>query len=92
MIRTFRHKGLARLFNADDPRGVQAQHRKRITRILDLIDAAEGVEELQLPGYDLHPLKGNRSGHWSMKVSGNWRITFRFAEGDAHDVHLEDYH
>ena len=92
MIKSFRHKGLARFFENDDARGIQAQHGKRITRILDLIEAAERIEDLDLPGYDLHPLKGDRAGEWSMKVSGNWRITFRFTEGDAHDMNLEDYH
>jgi proteic killer suppression protein len=92
MIKSFRHKGLARFFKSDDARGIQAQHSRRIARILDLIEAAERIEDLDLPGYDLHPLKDDRAGEWSMKVSGNWRISFRFTDGDTHDVNLEDYH
>jgi proteic killer suppression protein len=92
MIQGFKHKGLGRFFTDDDARGIQAQHAPRLARMLDLIDAAENIEELNLPGYALHPLKGDRKGEWSMKVSGNWRITFSFTKGNAFDLNLEDYH
>ncbi len=92
MIKTFRHKGLKRLFEQESTRGVQADLAPRITRRLDAIDAATAVTDLNLPGFDLHQLKGDRAGTWSIKVSGNWRITFRFEGGDAHDIDLEDYH
>jgi proteic killer suppression protein len=92
MIRSFRHKGLERLFEKGEGRGVQAQQAARIERILDLLYAAERIEELDVPGFGLHPLKGTRKGEWAMKVSGNWRVTFRFADGEASDVNLEDYH
>lgn len=72
--------------------GIQSQHAPRLARMLDLIDAAENIEELNLPGYALHPLKGDRKGEWSMRVSANWRITFEFEDSDAYILDLEDYH
>lgn len=92
MIKGFRHKGLDRFFRKGDARGIQAQQAARIARILDLLDDASTAEQLNIPGYYLHPLKGDRKGEWAMTVSGNWRITFRFDGEDAVDVNLEDYH
>ena len=92
MIKTFRHKGLKRFFETGDQRGIPAQHATRIRRQLDYLNAARRVEDMDLPGWNLHPLKGARKGTWAISVSGNWRITFRFVEGDALDVDLEDYH
>ena len=92
MIRTFRHKGLKLLFETGSHRGVPPELAERITRRLDRLDASEVVRDLDLPGFGLHELKGSRAGTWSFKVSGNWRITFRFEDGDAFEVHLEDYH
>ena len=92
MIKSFRHKGLERLFRKSDARGIQAQHAGRIQRVLGLLDAASTPEQLDVPGMFLHPLKGERKGEWSMIVSGNWRITFRFEGEDVVVVNLEDYH
>lgn len=92
MIRSFRHKGLARYFTKDDRRGIDAQHEARIRRILDRLDAAARPEDMNLPGYAFHPLKGALRGTYAVSVSGNWRITFRFVDDDAIDVNLEDYH
>lgn len=92
MLNTFKHKGLEAFFTEDNRRFLNPQHVGRVKRILDLLNDADKVEELNIPGYGLHPLKGERKGEWSMKVSGNWRITFRFADGHAFDVNLEDYH
>lgn len=92
MIKNFRHKGVERFFSKGDARGIQAQHAARITRILDLLDDASSAEQLDIPGFFLHPLKGTRKGEWAVSVSGNWRITFRFEGEDAIDVNLEDYH
>ncbi len=92
MIKSFRHKGLDRFFCKGDARGIQSQQTARITRILDLLDDASTAEQLNIPGYYLHPLKGDRKGEWAMTVSGNWRITFRFEGEDVTDVNLEDYH
>lgn len=92
MIKGFRHKGLDRFFRKGDARSIQTQQAARIARILDLLDDASTAEQLNIPGYYLHPLKGDRKGEWAMTVSGNWRITFRFEGEDAVDVNLEDYH
>lgn len=92
MIKSFRHKGLERLFRKNDARGIHAQHASRILRVLSLLDEASTPEQLAVPGMFLHPLKGERKGEWSMIVSGNWRITFRFEGEDVVVVNLEDYH
>lgn len=92
MLETFKHKGLEVFFTEDDRRLLSPRHVGRIKRILDLLNDAAKVEELNIPGYELHPLKGDRKGEWGMKVSGNWRIVFCFEGGNAFDVNLEDYH
>lgn len=92
MIKGFRHKGPNRFFRKGDARGIRTQQTARIARILDLLDDASTAEQLNIPGYYIHPLKGDRKGEWAMTVSGNWRITFRFEGEDAVDVNLEDYH
>ncbi|HXG66838.1 MAG TPA: type II toxin-antitoxin system RelE/ParE family toxin [Blastocatellia bacterium] len=92
MIKSFRHKGLKRFFETGDQRGIPAQHAPRIRRQFDYLDAAKVIEDMNLPGFSLHPLKGNRKGTWASTVSGNWRITFRFEGGNAYEVNLEDYH
>ena len=92
MIRRFRHRGLKRLYERDDRGGVNAAHVARLERILTLLDVAQRPADIDLPGYRLHPLKGDRKGEWSVSVSGNWRVTFRFDEGDVTDLNYEDYH
>ena len=92
MIESFKHKGLEALFRRGETRGLQAQQVPRILRILDALDAAAEVQTLDVPGWHLHRLKGNLKGLWSLKVSGNWRITFEFENGNATVLNLEDYH
>jgi proteic killer suppression protein len=92
MIRRFRHRGLKRLYEHDERNGVNAAHVARLERILTLLDVAQRPTDIDLPGYRLHPLKGDRKGEWSVSVSGNWRVTFRFDEGDVTDLNYEDYH
>ncbi len=92
MTKTFRHKGIEGFFRKGDVRGIQTRQAARILRILDMLDGASNAGQLNIHGYDLHPLKGNRKGEWAMSVSGNWRITFKFEGEDAIDVNLEDYH
>ena len=92
MIRTFRHKGLEAFFTRDDARKLQADHVKRISRLLDRLDAAKQPQDMNLPGLGFHPLKGDRKGTYSVTVSGNWRVTFRFDGENATDLDLEDYH
>ncbi len=92
MIKTFRHRGLKRLFQDGDSSKVRPDQLKRITDVLAHLDAALRPVDLDLPGYRLHSLKGDRKGYWSVSISGNWRIIFRFEDGDAFDVDLVDYH
>lgn len=92
VIKGFAHKGLERFFVKDDRRLLDAKQLPRIERILDALEHASSVTELDIPGFKLHKLTGNRKDTWSIRVTGNWRITFRFENGDAHDVNLEDYH
>ena len=92
MIRSFRHKGLERYFTRSDRSGIDRRQSERILRLLDRLDAALKPEEMNLPGYRFHRMKGDRKHAFSVSVSGNWQITFRFEDGDAVDVNLEDYH
>jgi proteic killer suppression protein len=92
MIKTWKHKGLKDFFETGSTKGIPAKHSKRIGRILDAIDSASEIEDLNIPGFDLHELKGDRKGTWAITVTGNWRITFKFINGDAYDVNYEDYH
>ncbi|KXS52715.1 MAG: proteic killer suppression protein [Marinobacter sp. T13-3] len=92
MIRSFKHKGLARFFKSGSTAGIQAAHAKRLRLILGRLNAAANAKDMDLPGLRLHELSGNRAGIWSVTVSGNWRVTFRFEDGDAEIVNYEDYH
>ncbi len=92
MIQKFKHKGLKQLFEKGTGSGVNSQHVKRLKLILALFETAEIVEDMDLPGLNLHELKGNRKGTWALKISGNWRVTFRLEQGDTLDVNYEDYH
>ena len=92
MIDSFRHKGLQLLFEQDEGRKLKADQLNRLRLILSVLNAAETVEDMNQPTFRLHPLKGNRKGLWAVTVRANWRVTFRFAEGHAYDVDLEDYH
>ena len=92
MIESFRHKGLRRLYEDADHRGVNVQHVEKIEMILSVLDAATSVEALDLPSFRLHALTGDLKGLWSVTVRANWRIVFRFEGGNALDVDLVDYH
>ncbi len=92
VIRTFRHKGLEAFFTRDDPRKILADRVDRITRLLDRLEGAKVPQDMNLPGWGFHELKGRRKGEYAVSVSGNWRITFRFEGVDAFEVNLEDYH
>jgi proteic killer suppression protein len=91
MIKTIRHKGLKRLFEDDDPRGVNPEHVEKLRDILATLHAAPNVTHMDLPGFRLHPLKGQMKGLWAVTVRANWRVTFRF-DRDAEDVDYVDYH
>ena len=92
-IKNFRHKGLKRLFEDDDRRSVSAGQAQKIADVLAALDTAEEPDEVSLfPGWRLHTLRGDLKGLWSVTISGNWRIVFRFEKGDVFDVDLTDYH
>ena len=92
MIRSIRHKGLKRLFDVGDETGVQRSHSKKLRLILAAIDASASIQALDLPGFRLHTLKGDQQNRWSIRVNGNWRMTFVFIDGDAWLLDYEDYH
>lgn len=92
MIKSFKHKGLRRYYETGSTRGIQAKHAKRLRMQLAALDTAVEIADLDIPGYALHPLKGNRKGIWAITVSGNWRLTFEFSDGNAYLLDYEDYH
>lgn len=92
MIKSFKHKGLERFYTSGSTRGIQAQHANKLRMQLAALDTALTIDDLDIPGYRLHPLRGNRQGIWSITVSGNWRVTFEFTDGNVYIVNYEDYH
>ena len=92
MIKSFRHKGLRKLFETGSASGVQASHAKRLRLQLSALDTAHFIDDLDIPGFRLHPLKGDLKGRWSITVNGNWRVTFEFKDGNAYVLDYEDYH
>jgi proteic killer suppression protein len=92
MVRAIRHKGLRRLYEQDDPRGVIGEHAQKLRDILARLDAAQTVADMDLPGFRLHALKGDLKGLWAITVRANRRVAFRFEAGNARDIDLIDYH
>jgi proteic killer suppression protein len=92
MIKRFRHRGLRRLYEDDDRSGISAEHADKIARILAQLKRSSKPNDMDLPGFRLPPLKGELTGFWSVTIRANWRVTFRFDEGDVTDVDLIDYH
>lgn len=92
MIKKFRHKGLARFFETGDTRGINAQQAAWLRILLTSLNGAQEPADMNLPGYRLHQLKGERKGQWAVTVSGNWRLVFIFEGEDITDVDLVDYH
>ncbi len=92
MIKSFKHKGLKIFFETGSTKGIQAEHAGKLSLILNLLDEVGEIAEMNFPGSGLHKLKGTMKDHWSVKVSGNWRITFTFENGDAEIVNYQDYH
>ena len=92
MILKFRHKGLKKLFEKGNPGGVSAQHARKISQILAVLNICSKPEEMELPGFHLHQLKGDRNEQWAVSVSGNWRIVFGFLDENITNVDLIDYH
>ena len=92
MIRSFTRKGLEKFFSTGNKSGIQVQHAERLRVILGRLSASTAPEDMNLPGLNLHRLKGDRKNVWAVKVSGNWRVTFTFVGKDADAVGYEDYH
>ena len=92
MIQSFRHKGLGRFYETGSVAGIQPNHAKRLRMLLAALDTAVNIQDMDVPGFRLHRLKGKDSERWSVRVSGNWRLTFEFRDGQAHVVDYEDYH
>lgn len=92
MIRSFRNRGLKALYEGRTEKRVSPQHLVRLRDILAVLDRSREPDDMNLPGFQLHSLKGELEGHWAVSVSGNWRVTFRFEGGDAYDVDYLDYH
>ena len=91
-IQRFRHRGLSRFFATGSLAGIQTKHADRLRLMLTRLNVAMSPRDMGLPGWNLHPLKGDRAGRWAVRVSANWRLTFRFDGPDATDVDYEDYH
>lgn len=92
MILSFKHKGLERFYRTGNTSGIQVKHAAKLGRILARLDVAQTPNDMNLPGYALHPLKYDLHGHWSVKVNGNWRVTFTIENGHAEIVNYQDYH
>ena len=92
MIQSFGHKGLRRFYESGSAAGIQPKHAKRLRMLLAALDTAQEIEDLNVPGFSLHPLKGKEKGRWSIWVNGNWRVTFEFRDGQTYVLDYEDYH
>jgi proteic killer suppression protein len=92
MISSIRHKGLRKFFETGSTAGIRADHAKRLRMQLAALDTAHVVDDLDIPGFALHPLKGAMKGQWAISVNGNWRLTFEFRDGNVYVLDYEDYH
>jgi proteic killer suppression protein len=92
MIKSFRHKGLRKFYETGSTAGIQENHRQKLRMRLAALDTAISLEDIDVPGFRLHPLKGDKKGLWAIDVSKNWRVSFRFEEGNVYIVDYEDYH
>jgi len=92
VLKSYRHKGVKQFAETGSKAGIRPEHAKRLARILTALDAASTAANMNAPGYDLHPLQGELTGHWSVRISGNWRLTFSFEGEDAILIDYQDYH
>ena len=92
MIKSFRHKGLGKFFETGSTAGVQPGHAKKLRMVLTALDTAQTIEDMSIPGFALHPLKGEMRGRWSVSINANWRLTFEFQDGNTYVLDYEDYH
>lgn len=92
MVKSFRHKGIEKFFHTKSKSGIQPHHAKRLTLQLGVLNAMLTIDEMNLPGWHLHPLHGELENHWAVSVSGNWRLTFKFEERNVYLLDYQDYH
>lgn len=92
MIKSFRHKGLRRFYESGSTSGIQPAHARKLRLQLAALDSAQSLEDMDIPGYALHALKGELKGRWAISVNGNWRLTFEFRDGNVYVLDYEDYH
>ena len=92
MIKSFKHKGLEKFYETGSSRGIQPNHVTKLWMQLAALDTAQSIEDIDIPGYRLHSLKGSRKGTWSITVNANWRLTFEFTDGNVFILNYEDYH
>ena len=92
MIKSFKHKGLERFYDSGSTKGIQSNHAKKLRMQLAALDTAQSIDDMEIPGYQLHQLAGDRKGIWTITVNGNWRLTFEFEEGNIYILNYEDYH
>ena len=92
MIKSFKHKGLEKFYESGSTRGIQANHAKKLRMQLAALDTAQSIDDMDIPGYRLHQLTGDKRGIWSITVNANWRLTFKFEEGNVYILNYEDYH
>jgi len=92
MIKSFKHKGLEKFYESGSTKGIQANHAKKLRMQLTALDTAQSIDDMDIPGYRLHQLTGDRRGIWTITVNANWRLTFEFEEGNVYILNYEDYH
>lgn len=92
MIKSWKHKGLRQFFETGTKAGIVSEHASKLETRLNALNLAEKIEDLNFPGYKLHRLKGDRKNVWSIRVTGNWRLTFEFTDSDVYILNYEDYH
>jgi proteic killer suppression protein len=92
MISSIKHKGLKTFYETGSKRGIQPNHASRLRLMLAALDSAQIIEDMDIPGYRLHPLQGEMKNRWSISVNGNWRLTFEFEAGNVYLLDYEDYH
>jgi proteic killer suppression protein len=92
VIQTIRHKGLRKFYETGSTSGIQSAHASRLRLQLAALETAQAIQDMDIPGFRLHPLKGKLKERWAISVSGNWRLTFEFKDGNVHLLDYEDYH
>ncbi len=92
MIKPFKHKGLEKFYGSGTTKGIQANHARKLRMQLAALDTAQTIDDMDIPGYRLHQLTGDRKGIWSITVNANWRLSFEFTDGNVYVLNYEDYH